>query len=134
MPSAPRKRGHHRGVLDDLLGAADPAPGELLPSSPPLTPSAPSPRAARASPPATPAAAGRAAPVAPPAAAATQIGIRLPPGVIDRARDVVYHTPGLTLSGLVAAAITGEIRRLERQRGQPFPARRTALRTGRPVR
>jgi hypothetical protein len=112
MPSAPPKRHRHRGVLDDLLAAPDP---------PPTSPAYP------------PAAAHPAAPAPPPAAAALRFTINLPATVIERARDAVYHSPGLTLTSLAVAALTRELDRLERERGQPFPARRGPLRSGRPV-
>ncbi|HEV3459842.1 MAG TPA: hypothetical protein VHG32_25125 [Thermoanaerobaculia bacterium] len=121
MPSAPHKRRQQRGVLDDLLGAA---PAPALPPAPAPTP---------------PTAAGAAAATAgtpPPGAAlrALRLTINLPPAVLERARDAVYHSPGLTLSGLSATAINREVDRLEQQRGEPFPARNGPIRTGRPVR
>jgi len=124
MPSAPHKRQPQRRVLEELLAASGPALVEPTPLDPaPLDP-APAPAPA----------AGRAAPVAPPPAATSRLSIHLPPAVLDRARDTVYHLPGFTLSGLVAAALTRELDRLEQQRGEPFPARGGPLRTGRPIR
>jgi post-segregation antitoxin (ccd killing protein) len=53
--------------------------------------------------------------------------------LIDRARDVVWWTPGLTLSSLTADALEREIRRLEKKRGEPFPKRKGKLIVGRPI-
>jgi hypothetical protein len=111
MPSAPRKRGEHRGVLDDLLGAPEPGP---------------------VAPPQAPAAGGRPAPA--PARAAQRFTISLPAAIIDRIRSAVYYSPDLTLSSLAVAALTREVDRLERQRGEAFPAARGPLRPGRRVR
>jgi hypothetical protein len=114
MPSAPHKRPQQRRVLDDLLGVSEPAPVEPTP--------------------APAAAASRAAPEVPPLAAAWRLTVHLPAAVVERAKNAVYHTPGLTLSGLGVAAFTRELDRLEEQRGEPFPARNGPLRTGRPIR
>jgi hypothetical protein len=125
MRSAPHNRRQHRGVLDDLLGASDTAPA--APPNPAPTP------AATAAP--TPAvAADRAAPGTPPPAAGWKLTIRLPADVMERARNAVYHSPGLTLAALTIAAFTRELDRLEQQRGEPFPARHGPVRTGRPIR
>jgi hypothetical protein len=117
MPSAPHSRRRQRGVLDDLLGVPDTAP-----AAPP--PPAPTPAVA----------ADRAAPGSPPPAAGWKLTIRLPADVMERARNAVYHSPGLTLAALSIAAFTRELERLERQRGEPFPARHGPVRTGRPIR
>lgn len=118
MPSAPHNRPRQRRVLDDLLGVTDPAPVEPSPVEP-----APAPAAA----------ADHAAPEAPPPAAAPRLTFHLPAAVLERAKNAVYHTPGLTLAGLAVAALTRELDRIEEQRGQPFPARNGPLRTGRPI-
>ncbi|HEV3073598.1 MAG TPA: hypothetical protein VHB47_04200 [Thermoanaerobaculia bacterium] len=114
MPSAPHKRPRQRRVLDDLLGVSEAAAVEPTPDPA--------------------AAADRAAPEAAPPAAAWRLTFHLPAAVLERAKNAVYHTPGLTLAGLGVAALTRELDRLEEQRGQPFPARNGPLRTGRPIR
>jgi hypothetical protein len=117
MPSAPHKRPRQRRVLDDLLGVSEPASVEPTPAAAPDG-----------------AAADRAAPEAPPPAAAWRLTFHLPAAVLERAKNAVYHTPGLTLAGLGVAALTRELDRLEEQRGEPFPPRNGPLRTGRPIR
>ncbi len=140
MPSSPKRR-PHRDVLDDLLGAptdppAPPAPAPApapAPSPSDIAPNRPHPTA-RPRPTARSAAAAQPRPAVRAAAPAVQrFTINLPAALIDRARDAVYHSPGLTLAALAAAALNREIDRLERQHGQPFPARPGPLRTGRPV-
>lgn len=53
--------------------------------------------------------------------------------VLRAARRAVHYTPGLTLNHLVNQAVIREIKRLERQRGEPFPKRKVALSPGRQV-
>ncbi|HVT58947.1 MAG TPA: hypothetical protein VHR45_11145 [Thermoanaerobaculia bacterium] len=119
---------------------------ELLPPDPAAATPAPAPVA----PPPRAAVARRAAATAPPPIAATpeppapvpsraprraeRFTVNLPLNLVERARDAVFHTPGLTLAALTAEALTGAIERRERQRGEPFPARQGRLRVGRPVR
>ena len=112
MPSAPPKRQQIRAVLDDLLAAPD------------------SEQAVRAQTPAGAASIVRAKSTS----ASQRFTIGLDSAIADRARDAVYHSPGLTLAGLIATALTSELDRLEHERGQPFPARPGPLRPGRPVR
>jgi post-segregation antitoxin (ccd killing protein) len=66
--------------------------------------------------------------------AKSQIAVTVTEELADRARDAVYWTPGLTLSGLVEEALEREIRRRERARGEPFPKRKGDLPSGRPIR
>ncbi|HXO42264.1 MAG TPA: hypothetical protein VN999_12490 [Thermoanaerobaculia bacterium] len=117
MPSAPHKRPPQRRVLDDLLGVSEPAPVEPTPASAPDG-----------------AAASHAALEAPPPPAAWRLTFHLPAAVLERAKNAVYHTPGLTLAALAVTALTRELDRLEEQRGEPFPQRNGPLRTGRPIR
>lgn len=59
---------------------------------------------------------------------------QLTPGLLDRARDAVYFTPGATMAALMEDALRSHLEKLEKKRGTPFPSRRGAvLRTGRPV-
>ncbi len=58
---------------------------------------------------------------------------QLPANLVERARDAVYWTPGATMAGLVEAALSVHLGKLEKKRGEPFPERAGALRTGRPV-
>ena len=98
-----------RLLLDQLLNASD----DGTPAQPTSAP--PPPRAQAQDPP-------------------ERLTVKLPTSLVERCRTAVYYTPGLTLVRLAAAALTQELERLEREHGQPFPARRGPLRTGRPVR
>jgi hypothetical protein len=118
MPSRAHSRRQHRGVLEELL-----APSEPPPAAPPITP-----------PTVVPPAIVAAAPEAPSEAATERFSASLPVALVERARTAVFFTPGLTLSALLAEALAHQIDRLEHERGQPFPADRGKLRTGRPVR
>ena len=63
-----------------------------------------------------------------------RLTIYLQPELAERARRVVYWTPGLTtLTTLTAAALTLAVDELEQQRGEPFPPRDGALKTGRQI-
>lgn len=52
--------------------------------------------------------------------------------LIERLRNAVYWTTGLTLAAFVAESLTRSLDRLEAGRGAPFPKRRGELQTGRP--
>jgi hypothetical protein len=52
---------------------------------------------------------------------------------MDRAKNAVYWTPGLTLADLAAEALSGALEKLEKKRGEPFPARTSELKGGRPM-
>ena len=120
MPSGPRRAGLRgtppRSVLDELLAGAEPATSAA---------------AVPASPQAGAAADGRGE--APAGRATERLTINLPPALIDRARDAVYHSPWLSLSSLAAGALSREIGRLEEERGEFFPARHGPLRIGRRI-
>jgi hypothetical protein len=57
----------------------------------------------------------------------------LPVRVIDRAKNAVYWTPGLTLADLAAEAIETAVDKLERKNGATFPQRKANLKGGRPM-
>jgi hypothetical protein len=57
-----------------------------------------------------------------------QIAVRVPAAFARRMRSAVRFTPDLTITELVVRAVSGEIDRLERKRGELFP------RDGGPVR
>lgn len=59
--------------------------------------------------------------------------LHLDDGLMDRARNVVYWTPGLTLSALAEQAIQREVERLEKKHGGVFPERGSELVGGRPL-
>lgn len=60
---------------------------------------------------------------------------QLPVDLIERARNTVYWTPGLTLSALLTEGLTLAIKKREKRHneGQPFPKRTGPVKTGRPV-
>jgi hypothetical protein len=68
-----------------------------------------------------------------PKQAKERMTFHLPVEVIERAKNAVYWTPGLTLAGLAAQALTEAVDRLERHRGQAFPPRESELKGGRPM-
>lgn len=63
-----------------------------------------------------------------------RLTVHLPVDVIDRARNAVFWTPGLTLAGLAERAFLEALEKLERSHGGPFPTREANLKGGRPVR
>jgi hypothetical protein len=63
-----------------------------------------------------------------------RVTFQLPVALIEKARDVVFFSPGLTMARLMAEALITQIEKVERRHGKPFPSRAgAALRTGRPV-
>jgi hypothetical protein len=62
-----------------------------------------------------------------------RVTFHLPADLIERARNSVFWTPGLTLATLAEEAIRDALDRIEKERGEPFPPRKRALKTGRPV-
>ena len=57
----------------------------------------------------------------------------LPVEVIERVRNAVYWTPGMTLAGLTEDALSAYVDALEAERGEPFPQRQGQLKLGRPL-
>ena len=68
-----------------------------------------------------------------PAERRQRLSVVLPEELLERAKNAVFWTPGLTLAALTEAALVAQLDRLERKNGAPFPARTAALRVGRPV-
>lgn len=62
-----------------------------------------------------------------------RLTVHLPTDLIDRVKNAVYWTPGLTLAGLAEQALTKAVAELEQERGERFPARKTELKGGRPL-
>lgn len=58
----------------------------------------------------------------------------LPKSLTERARNIVYWTPGLTMASLVTDALSKHIDQLEKKNGGPFEHRGANLKGGRPVR
>jgi hypothetical protein len=61
-----------------------------------------------------------------------RITLLLDAELIDRLRNAVYWSDGLTLAGLVAASFERTLDQMERTRGASFPKRKGELPTGRP--
>jgi len=61
-----------------------------------------------------------------------RLSVVIPPMVLERAKNCVYWTPGLTLGGLAEIALVALLDKMERQNGGPFPPRTAALKAGRP--
>lgn len=53
--------------------------------------------------------------------------------IVERAKNVVYWTPGVTLAGLVEEGLEKAVQRRERANGGPFKERPADLQRGRPV-
>ena len=62
-----------------------------------------------------------------------RVTFHLPESLVERARNAVFWTPGLTLAGLAAIALQETLDALETQRGTPFPVRHSELKSGRPI-
>ncbi|MGI2299114.1 hypothetical protein [Candidatus Cardinium hertigii] len=62
-----------------------------------------------------------------------RITVQISQDVIERLKNAVYWTPGLTLASLAEEAFSKAIDTLENEREAPFPNRREELKTGRPI-
>jgi hypothetical protein len=62
----------------------------------------------------------------------TRLTVSLPSDLVDRLRDAVYWSPGLTLAWLIAQSLRASLAEMESLRQGPFPKRTSALRAGRP--
>ncbi len=62
-----------------------------------------------------------------------RLTVHLSLDLIDRVKNAVYWTPGLTLAGLAEEALAAAVDKLERVRGEPFPPRQAELKGGRPL-
>ena len=72
-------------------------------------------------------------PAAPARATKERLTVHLPVALIERVKNAVYWTPGLTLAGLAERALLAAIETLEADNGAPFPQRREELKGGRPI-
>ena len=61
-----------------------------------------------------------------------RLTVSLPSDLVDRLRDAVYWSPGLTLAWLIAQSLQTSLTEMESLRQCPFPKRTKALRAGRP--
>ena len=62
-----------------------------------------------------------------------RLTVHLSVPLIERVKNAVYWTPGLTLAGLAEKALAQAIRELEQQNGGAFMPRREELKGGRPL-
>lgn len=62
-----------------------------------------------------------------------RLTVHLPVDLIERVKNAVYWTPGLTLAGLAEHSLTQTLERLEEERGEAFPPRTDELKGGRPL-
>jgi len=60
-----------------------------------------------------------------------RLTIQISANIIERIKNAVYWTPGLTLTALTEQALEKAIDKLEENR--PFPQRTQELRSGRPI-
>lgn len=61
------------------------------------------------------------------------VGVLLPEDLVERAKNIVYWSPGVTLSGLIEEGLRSAVERRERANGGPFKNRPAELQRGRPV-
>lgn len=61
-----------------------------------------------------------------------RLTVSLPSDLVDRLRDAVYWSPGLTLAWLIAQSVRTSLAEMEFVRQGSFPKRTNALRAGRP--
>ncbi len=62
-----------------------------------------------------------------------RITVQISVDVIERVKNAVYWTPGLTLTSLAVEALSIAVDKLEKARKEPFPKRGAELTSGRPV-
>lgn len=63
----------------------------------------------------------------------TKVTLRMSSSVLERAKNAVYWSHGLTLRSLIDHALEREVALLEKERGEPFPERSGELQPGRPL-
>ena len=62
-----------------------------------------------------------------------RLTIQLTGDLLDRAKNAVYWTPGLTLASLAEEGLKHVVERIEEERGSSFPHRKKELKGGRPI-
>jgi hypothetical protein len=62
-----------------------------------------------------------------------RITVQISVDVIERIKNAVYWTPGLTLASLAEDAFSKAVDQLEKEKESPFLKRREELKTGRPI-
>ncbi len=61
-----------------------------------------------------------------------RITVQIPEEIIDRVKNAVYEER-ITLAQFMEEALEETLKRLEKQRGAPYPKRRAELKPGRPL-
>lgn len=59
--------------------------------------------------------------------------MQFPAALVERLRNAVYWTPGLTLTAAVTEALQHCVEDMEKEHGGAFPKRERQLRIGRPA-
>ena len=62
-----------------------------------------------------------------------RITVQISEDVIERVKNAVYWTPGLTLASLAEEAFAKAVDQLEKKKASSFPQRKEELKTGRPI-
>lgn len=62
-----------------------------------------------------------------------RVTVQISAQIIERLKNAVYWTPGLTLAALAEDAFLLAVNRLEDERKAPFPKRKEELKSGRPI-
>jgi hypothetical protein len=62
-----------------------------------------------------------------------RVTVQLSGPVVERLRDAVYWTPGMTMAGFIESCISRIVDELEENRGKRFPKREGQLSPGRPA-
>lgn len=62
-----------------------------------------------------------------------RVTIHVTSALIDKVRDAVYWTPGLTVASFAEDALSKALEGLAKKNGKPFPPRKGELKSGRPV-
>lgn len=62
-----------------------------------------------------------------------RITVQISVDVIERVKNAVYWTPGLTLAALAEEALAKAVDELEEKNGETFSKRKDELKTGRPL-
>jgi len=72
-------------------------------------------------------------PEKPPRLVKERLTVHLSVELIERVKNAVYWTPGLTLAGLAEKHLSAAVDKLEKKNGKPFPQRSSNLKGGRPL-
>jgi len=63
----------------------------------------------------------------------TRVTFYISEDMVEKAKNAVYWTPGMTLSGLAEEALEKQVGIMEAERSEPFPKRESELSKGRPA-